>query len=272
LTFPGEGEHDRRIVVVLALWFVAGLLATSSDRHFFAHDGLFSIGSAVVITIYALCRGPRATRNRAKRLVSRGVWLALSLSTAALLAFEWTSIPKGIATARELRMGRHSSTAAPTARLLAEPFKRGRTEFPLLSVGSWQLGYAPEREDLQGLQAVTHVIVEHSRPTDYLEVWGLEPSLYFLSGRRPASRFLYSLPLTGNFGGVHARGYKSRSLDEEFLHDLARHRPRLIVLASVDRDPVSTLPSFAAMLHHTYRRLVTLHGFDVYALARTNKG
>jgi hypothetical protein len=62
-------------------------------------------------------------------------------------------------------------------------------------------------------------------PEDRIWVWGNEPELYLLTGRRPATRFAYLFPLV-------QPGYASPALVERTLADLAADPPTVIVDAA----------------------------------------
>lgn len=68
-------------------------------------------------------------------------------------------------------------------------------------------------------------IREHSGDRDPLFVWGATPQLYHMSGRRPASRFIYSFPLV-------TPGYTDVALVRQLIGDIETSKPPLIIDAS----------------------------------------
>ncbi|MEJ2745199.1 MAG: hypothetical protein P8123_05875 [bacterium] len=57
---------------------------------------------------------------------------------------------------------------------------------------------------------------------DYVLIWGAEPSINFLAKRKSPSRFTFQYPLL-------TRGYQNGAIVKEFISDLERHRPMLII-------------------------------------------
>jgi 4-amino-4-deoxy-L-arabinose transferase-like glycosyltransferase len=64
-------------------------------------------------------------------------------------------------------------------------------------------------------------------------VWGAEPDIYRVSGRRPASRFIYAYPLV-------TAGYTDTAVVSRFIEDVRRSRPVLLIDTSAD-SPVPSL-------------------------------
>jgi Dolichyl-phosphate-mannose-protein mannosyltransferase len=60
---------------------------------------------------------------------------------------------------------------------------------------------------------VCQYIRDHSKPTDYLFVWGFRPSLYVSCARLPASRFVYTTFVSGMVPGFEGN---SRETDESY--------------------------------------------------------
>jgi len=75
-------------------------------------------------------------------------------------------------------------------------------------------------------------ISDRTSKTDTLFVWGFDCSIYFLSAREPASRFVYNLELSGDWSWPELR--------EQLMLDLAANRPAYIVVASEDALPLVT--------------------------------
>lgn len=81
--------------------------------------------------------------------------------------------------------------------------------------------------------AVAHAanyVREFTRPNDYVLVWGFEPSINFVSGRRSPSRYVQQYPLL-------TRGYVTTEMIRQFIADLEQRPPELII----DTSPVNTI-------------------------------
>lgn len=82
-------------------------------------------------------------------------------------------------------------------------------------------------------------------PDDTVLVWGFEPAIYWFSGRRPASHYLYDVP-------QRARWQRERARDE-LIADVRRSRPRVVLVqhgdyfefvTGDDRDSYAALKTF----------------------------
>ena len=72
----------------------------------------------------------------------------------------------------------------------------------------------------------------HTAPGDSIYIWGFQPMIYGLAGRRPASRFVYNAPLRAAWYGARARPV--------LLADLERDPPAAILVESGDVHPGTT--------------------------------
>jgi hypothetical protein len=105
-------------------------------------------------------------------------------------------------------------------------------------------------------------------PSDTIYVWGFEPAIYWLSSRRPASRFIYNVPQRTAWGQEHSRRL--------LMHDLAQREPAIVVVQRRDVMPGVTgghedsaealhdLPELATMLETRYTLVATVEDFLLY--------
>jgi len=77
--------------------------------------------------------------------------------------------------------------------------------------------------------AVASSIKGGTEPSDSIFVWGFEPLIYFLADRRPASRFIYNVPLVTPWSPAEWRS--------ELLDDLQTKRPAYFIVTRNDRLP-----------------------------------
>jgi hypothetical protein len=113
---------------------------------------------------------------------------------------------------------------------------------------------------------VVSTLGEVSRPDETVLVWGADDALYFLSGRRAASRYTYKFPLLRS----HSGDYASEQRRVEFLAEIERRQPAVVVVslgsegaAGVDRElrdvglaPVLERDYVGLMDESLYRMLV----------------
>jgi hypothetical protein len=104
--------------------------------------------------------------------------------------------------------------------------------------------------------------------SDSVFIWGFEPLIYFLADRRPASRFIYTVPLVTDWSPPEWR--------TELVRDLERNRPRYIMVVHNDVLPwmtgrledsagqVATFPEFQRLLDSRYVNTEMIEDFSVW--------
>jgi len=111
-------------------------------------------------------------------------------------------------------------------------------------------------------------IENNSAPNDKIYVWGIEPLIYYLSGRDCASRFTYNTPL-------YWRG-DNQKYREEFISEIETNRPAMVLVAK--RDPMqyitgynetseqmlTNFPEFKSILDSKYKYLAEIAEFAFY--------
>lgn len=140
---------------------------------------------------------------------------------------------------------------------------------------------------------VTQVIRDHTRADERIFVWGYEPELYALSGRLPATRFIYAVFLTGMIPWTNIDPLRDTAYAivpgswDDFWADFRRSPPALIVDTRgnrgfgkypmrqqtelwrvIQRDYVEVIdPRSAQYGYALYRRAVPLASSDTAAPA-----
>ncbi|HOX39011.1 MAG TPA: glycosyltransferase family 39 protein [Candidatus Brocadiia bacterium] len=89
---------------------------------------------------------------------------------------------------------------------------------------------------------VAEYVRAHTRTDDAILVWGFDPLIYFLSERRPCSRFCYIHPFLppGNEEIIH-------KYQAQFMEQLRRNPPAVILVADADQTIVQPFTSLEAM-------------------------
>jgi 4-amino-4-deoxy-L-arabinose transferase-like glycosyltransferase len=120
-------------------------------------------------------------------------------------------------------------------------------------------------------QRVAQRVAELSAPDETVFVWGLESSIYWLSARKPATRFVHNL--------AQRTPGQSSAPRASLLRDLHRTRPALIVVEHGDtphlaRGPrvdshqaLESFPELASIIEVAYERVERLERFDIYRRA-----
>ena len=116
--------------------------------------------------------------------------------------------------------------------------------------------------------AVAEYVTGHSDPTDHIFIWGLEPLVYFLADRPPASRFIHDALLLSPWS---PESWRSLAMD-----DLRRTRPKFILVVHNDAQPWATgwggdsfsylgnYPALRDLIVGQYHAVGRLEDFDIW--------
>ncbi|MBM4364379.1 MAG: hypothetical protein FJ104_17000, partial [Deltaproteobacteria bacterium] len=122
--------------------------------------------------------------------------------------------------------------------------------------------------DLDVDRRAAREIARLTAPGESIHVWGFEPVIYWFSGRRPASRFVYDVPQRARWERERAR--------RELLGDLLASPPRVLavqhgdVFSFVTGDSLDSagelegFPELAALLAGEYELASVVEDLDLY--------
>ncbi len=122
--------------------------------------------------------------------------------------------------------------------------------------------------NLDADRRVALAVRQLTKQSDSVFVWGFEPAIYWLSERRPATRFIYNVP--------QRSAWERESAREALMADLHRNPPRVIVVQARDvfpavtgtrtdsRDELPTFPALSSLLDTEYRFVKSIEDFDLY--------
>ncbi len=114
------------------------------------------------------------------------------------------------------------------------------------------------------------MVNHYTNPEDRIFIWGFDPLVYFVSGRRCSSRFIYNFPLL--WKGENA------AFRKEFVDDLTKSPPKLILVAEGDplyfisgynedsKQLLERFPEFRSVLNSNYVFKNKVDDFDYYEL------
>jgi len=128
-------------------------------------------------------------------------------------------------------------------------------------------------------QAVARLVRNSSKPSDTIFVWANNPYLYLLADRRPASRYIYLLPLM-------TPGYSTPAMVDALVREFSADPPRLIIDAGSpqpgepgdlalliprplkvdDGRDLDLLDPLREFVRQRYRLLGTSTGWPIYVL------
>jgi 4-amino-4-deoxy-L-arabinose transferase-like glycosyltransferase len=123
-------------------------------------------------------------------------------------------------------------------------------------------------------ESVSRYLATTTNPDDPIYVWGSVPEIYWASERRPATRFLTTPFLTGNYPGRPPEdantGDDTANAWELFYEDFKAHPPKYFVDTSPAKVrgaqyyPISDFPRLEHIIDTQYRYVVTIDDIDVY--------
>jgi hypothetical protein len=99
-------------------------------------------------------------------------------------------------------------------------------------------------------------------------VWGFEPSIYWFSGRAPATRFIYNV--------AQRSRWQTETSQRLFIDEVRQRRPKLVIVQHNDvfpgvtgdvTDSFADLPRFTALNDYVtefYSFVATLDDFDLF--------
>ncbi|HWA07538.1 MAG TPA: glycosyltransferase family 39 protein [Ignavibacteria bacterium] len=118
----------------------------------------------------------------------------------------------------------------------------------------------------------TEIVKNETGIDDGIYVWGFDPLIYYLSGRKCVSRFIYNFPLLW-------KGENS-SFKREFLNEIEKRNPELIIVAENDplyfisgydedsKKLIKRFPEFDSFLSSKYDFFANAGDYEVYKLKK----
>lgn len=212
----GRAARDRLLVAGSVLWVLALAQVFLQGKFWVYHYHVVLLPLSISASLGMEWFSDRLAERIGKRL-------AWSLTAAIALAFLW---PHGSLVREYVDV--HRITEHWRAELSREEF---------LATYRWLGGDYDAAEN----RAVAARVVDTTQPGDAIFVWGFEPSIYFHSGRAPASRFLYDYPLMPELGTVHGRHV------EWLMDDLEASAPALFLVVQRDTNDLESRDSAAQL-------------------------
>lgn len=246
LTLPVEHEREREgLLLIIGVFMVHAAGIALQAKFFQYHFGATLPVVSVVggLGLYKACRAALRVR-----VLGIAAWI---LSIAWLVSL------------RDALRHNPGTFWERTADRMEFLFLRDRTRETL----DEKLYYVADY-DLDVDRKAARRIEEITSPRDSIFVWGFEPAIYWFSGRRAASRYIYDVPQRATWQRDHARS--------ELLSDLRRDPPRALAVQHNDvfrfvtgddldsHAALTTFAELAAMIDEDYRFLDSVEDIDLY--------
>ncbi len=122
--------------------------------------------------------------------------------------------------------------------------------------------------DLGANRQVADYIRYHTRPDDTVLVFGFEPAIYWLSERKPATRFIYNVPQRSR--------WQTDTSQRLMAEEVEKNRPSYIIVQHNDVFPgvtgratdshtdLASFPRLAELLDRSYRWVTRIEDFDLH--------
>ncbi|MFM7271486.1 MAG: ArnT family glycosyltransferase [Actinomycetes bacterium] len=280
----------RRVAVGFAVpLIVVALLVGPGDLLFWAVLGngsyvgfdtasLYVVGMFILMTAaFAACQAPMlwwtpsAWRDVERRRSERDLWLWLASSGVAVafgfhfFGHYYLQLLPPLALIAAGSLAHASRVAVRRTVALAAVTAVG---FSIL--GFWVQPFGGEPE----YQSVSAYLEDRARPEDSILVWGQLPEVYWASGKRPATRFITTGFLTGNWGGREPSDDTAAAATpgawDLFFADFAANPPRYVLdttpaaIRGSQRYPMSRFPEFQRIIDRRYVFVEQIDGISVY--------
>ena len=198
---------DMRISI-LFIWLASSLLSLIMQWKFFYYHFLIIVPPAVICAAYSV----QLIRNELKEKYLKYV----NISSAILLLL---FILAG-STSYYSRYGELISYVWGKQSMEELYIKYGTTSDSVFTI--------------KKVNELTDYVKQNTKAGDRIYIWGIEPLIYYLSGRDCVSRFTYNTPL-------YWRGDDSR-YQKEFIQSIQKENPKLILVAR--RDPMYNITGY----------------------------
>ena len=218
---------------------------------------------------------PRAWHDRAQRALdgqgNTDLWLWLASAVV--------SVAVGLRFFGHYYLQLLPPLALLTAGALAKASRRavqGTVAFAVVCAVVWSgLGFflhpfGPE----PNYESVSRYLATTGHPNDPIFVWGNVPEIYWASGKLPATKFLTTSFMIGNYPGrpqdEETKDGTTKQAWADFYDDFAKHPPRYFVDTSTsdvrgaDNYPIWKFPRLAKIVADHYRYDVTIDGYVIY--------
>jgi len=232
-------------LAIVAAWAAArGVLGDMVDQAL-VYNGAYAAFAPAAERIEAVLSGLRLTLPSGLAVVSVAAWAYAVVTrrfAPTLLAVALVAFPIELALSTWGR-GYHYYFIAwlPSMAILAafavtevRRIAPGRIASPALALGALAMCVFPAllvtrlalTTDEGRARSAGAYIAANTRPDDTVLIWGSHSEVLFLAGRRSPTRYVYQ------YAALATRGYATPARVEEFLADLQRARPALIIDAS----------------------------------------
>jgi 4-amino-4-deoxy-L-arabinose transferase-like glycosyltransferase len=278
---------EKRLGLLLVLYFLGSLVTISLGERFFEHYYLFfvfPVAGLVGLAIHAF-RASSAS-SRSLRWIA-AVWLVLWVVDRAFALRHYPPARLGDLWPASLVIVLYTATGAG---ILLFGLLRPRLRFPLaatalicLEVGlvvvQGQVQETPRSlpHHRQGFPELVSYLDHAGRPGDRLFVWGWAPEIYSLARMEAASQYVICSFMVNDIVPVQTEPRLNEELAAKLMRELRERKPRFIVDASrrswtmlASRDPwiydLELYPDFELrrMLREEYRPVGMFDGCRVY--------
>ncbi|MBF0492607.1 MAG: glycosyltransferase family 39 protein [Deltaproteobacteria bacterium] len=150
--------------------------------------------------------------------------------------------------------------------------------FTLLRYNMHSMYAYTQKEDLETYRPYGEQLKKLTREDDRVFVWGYAPSIYWYSGRLPATRFLWSDLLSGRVPGMNVNKFSTEEIAKFKMpeswnmlwEDFEKHPPQIIMdtgtagFHDYQKIPMSVYPQLWEYVQKNYEELESFQGARVF--------
>lgn len=121
-----------------------------------------------------------------------------------------------------------------------------------------------QARSINNFRLISNYIRSNSDTGDYVLLWGAESGINFVTKRRSPTRFVYQYPL-------YMKGYVNEQMIEEFLEDIIKKPPKLIIDTHNPKTPIFDFPlqtnktvSLIKQIQEYYQIKEEINGWTIY--------
>ena len=186
---------------VLLAWLAAGLLSCAAQGRYFGYHYLMAVPPLAALAAVGFVTAIDAVSGRSRVLAGVAVVAALAYT---------------VATSQHVSQYQAAARIAFGERTLAHTWR---------TAGKYKTNDFSLKDDLR----LADYLLRHTDPEDRVFLWGFEPLVNYVAGRKTESRFLYDYPFAVSWGNP--------DYERELLDALRARPPAVFVVSSKDATP-----------------------------------
>jgi hypothetical protein len=255
----GRQKHWPSVALLLGGWFFLASATVAAGGRFYSHYFLLTVPPSAALLVWGLSAlfAPLVSLASVRvRLLRTALLAELVLGMFALYVVAWSRVA-GVLPLISVQTSCGAGMSCPYG---GSGLCVGYDSYTALQFGNLRMNVVLLPPSAQ--ERVAAWVVAQTDPGATIQVWGAEAGLYFLTDRRPASRYIYDYPLIGMLGGETAR-YTTPAMVASYLNDLRESAPAAIVVVPDHAQTIARLPQLANFVAQRYKVAYADAGYQI---------